>query len=217
MLFPFLVSLVGLFLLLVNSILFYKTRKNKDARYLIIMTYLICLFVEELFCNIIGFYRPGSNFFLSHYYFIFQFIALSIFFRNLFSNSVLKSVILFFLIGVLILLGIQYYNEPGLYWRFNLLEISVTSVLLISYALIFLMQNLKKVKSNYLYFTNGLVLYLISSLSIFLTGNTDSVIFTEPFLLDFWFFNSLFYILYQVLIFKEWKALTVKERLKNSR
>lgn len=216
MLFPFLVSLVGLFFLLVNSILFCMTRNNKGGQYFIIMAYLVCLFVEELFCNIIGFYHPGSNFFLSHYYFIFQFIALSIFFRNLFSNIVLKRVILFFLILVLILLAIQYYREPDLYWSFNLFEIGVTSVLLISYGLIFLIQNLRKTKLNYLYFTNGLVIYLISSLSIFLTGNTDSVILTEPFLLDFWFFNSLFYILYQFLIFKEWKNLTVKDRLKNS-
>ncbi|OXA79567.1 hypothetical protein SAMN05444397_104159 [Flavobacterium aquidurense] len=214
MLFPFLVSLVGLFFLLVNSILFYRTRKNKSIQYFIITIYLICLFVEELFCNIIGFYNPGSNFFLSHYYFIFQFIALSMFFRNLFSNVVLKRGILFFLILVLILLAMQYYRKPDLYWEFNLFEIGVTSALLILYGLIFLIQNLKKNKSNYLYFTNGLVIYLISSLSIFLTGNTDSVIFTEPFLLDFWFFNSLFYILYQFLIFKEWKALTVKDRLR---
>lgn len=212
MLFPFLVSLVGLFFLLVNSVLFYITRKNKDVRYSIIMVYLICLFINELFCNIIGFYHPGSNFFLSHYYFILQFIALSIFFRSLFKSVVLKRVILFFLIVVLVLLTIQYYTTIGLYWRFNLFEISVTSLLLILYALIFLIKNLKTTKTDYLYFSNGLIIYLISSLSIFLSGNTDSVIFTEPFLLDFWFFNSLFYILYQFLIYKEWKALNSKHR-----
>ncbi|MDR7371793.1 hypothetical protein J2X17_002586 [Flavobacterium aquidurense] len=214
MLFPFFVSLVGLFFLLINSILFYRARKNKSIQYSIITIYLICLFVEELLCNITGFYRPGSNFFLSHYYFIFQFIALSAFFRQVFSNIALKRIVLFFLILVLILLAIQYYRKPDLYWEFNLFEIGVTSGLLISYGLIFLIQNLKKNKSNYLYFTNGLVMYLTSSLSIFLTGNTDSVIFTEPFLLDFWFFNSLFYIVYQFLIFKEWKVLTVKNRLR---
>lgn len=216
MLFPFLVSLVGLFFLLLNSILFYSTRKNKDFQYRIITIYLIGLFVHELLCNIIGFLAPGTNFFLSHYYFIFQFIILSIFFRSLFTNVFLKRIILFFLITVLISLAIQYYRTPDLYWRFNLFEIGVTTALLILYGLIFLIQNFKKVKSNYLYFSNGLVIYLMSSLSIFLTGNTDSVIFTEPFLLDFWFFNSLFYILYQALIFKEWKALTIKERLKKS-
>jgi hypothetical protein len=37
------------------------------------------------------------------------------------------------------------------------------------------------------------------------------VIFTKPFVLDLWFFNSLFYILYQFLIYKEWKDLNHKE------
>jgi len=216
MLFPFFVSLAGLFFLLVNSIRFYKTRKNKDVRYVIIMIYLIFLFVEELLCNIIGFCYPGSNFFLSHYYFIFQFIALSIFFYSLFSSIVLKRGILFFLILVLTLLAIQYYKAPDLYWRFNLFEIGITSTLLILYSLIFLIQNFKTAKHSYQYFCNGLIVYLASSLSIFLSGNSDSVIFTEPFVLDFWFFNSLFYILYQFLIFKEWKALNHKEVISES-
>ena len=212
MLFPFLVSLVGLFFLLVNSILFCKTRKNKNAHYYILMVYLIGLFVNELLCNIIGFYAPGSNFFLSHYYFIFQFIILSIFFRGLFSNAILKKAILILLILVLILLAIQYSRTPELYWQFNLFEIGVTSALLVLYALIYLTQNFENVKSNYMYFSNGLIIYLVSSSTIFLSGNSDSVIFTEPFLLDFWFFNSLFYILYQFLIFREWKILNKKFR-----
>ncbi len=216
MLFPFFISLVGLFFLLVNSIRFYRTRKNKDVRYIIIMIYLIFLFVQELLCNIIGFCYPGSNFFLSHYYFIFQFVALSIFFYSLFSNLLLKRVILSFLILVLILLAIQYSRTPDLYWRFNLFEIGITSMLLIVYALIFLIENFKTAKHNYLYFCNGLIIYLASSLSIFLSGNTDWVIFTEPFVLDLWFFNSLFYILYQFLIYKEWKDLNHKEIIRES-
>jgi len=47
-----------------------------------------------------------------------------------------------------------------------------------------------------------------------LSGNTDTVIFTEPFVLDLWFFNSLFYILYQFLIYKEWKTLNSKVVIK---
>ncbi|SFD09207.1 hypothetical protein SAMN05216297_104157 [Flavobacterium phragmitis] len=207
MLFPFLVSLVGLFFLLVNTVSFYRTRKDKDSHYFILMVYLICLFVNELFCNIIGFYAPGSNFFLSHYYFIFQFILLSLFFRGLFTNAILKKAILFFLGLVLVLLAVQYYRTPSLYWEFNLFEIGSTSILLVLYAIIYLFQNFKNIKSNYIYFSNGLIIYLVSSSTIFLSGNTDAVIFTEPFLLDFWFFNSLFYILYQFLIFKEWQAL----------
>jgi hypothetical protein len=216
MLFPFIISLIGLFFLLVNSICFWLKRKSKDVLYNIITIYLILLFIEELCCNIIGFLNPGANFFLSHYYFVFQFIVLSVFFYNIFSSVVLKRIVLFFLAVVLILLSVQYYITPGLYWRFNMFEIGVISTLLIFYSLVFLIQNFKKVKHDYFYFCNGLILYLASSASIFLSGNSDSVLFTEPFILDFWFFNSLFYILYQFLIFKEWRALNAKRKVEET-
>lgn len=90
MLFPFIVSLVGLFFLLINGIRFYLARKNKDVLYRIITVYLILLFIIEFCCNLIGFLRPGENFYLSHYYFVFQFVAMSLFFYNIFSIGFLK-------------------------------------------------------------------------------------------------------------------------------
>lgn len=210
MLFPFIVSLVGLFFLLINGIRFYLARKNKDVLYRIITVYLILLFIVEFCCNLIGFLRPGENFYLSHYYFVFQFVTMSLFFYNIFSIGLLKKIVAFLLIVVLLFLGIQYSIDPSIYWQFNMLEIGITSLLLISYGILFLVFNIKKDKSDYFYFCNGLILYLASSASIFLSGNSDSVIFTKPFLLDFWFFNSLFYILYQYLIYKEWKVLNLE-------
>ncbi len=216
MLFPFIVSLIGLFFLLANAIRFCVTCKNRDVLYRTLTTYLVLLFCVELFCNIIGFLYPGANFFLSHYYFIFQFITLSIFFYKIFSNIILKRVVVIVFVLILLFLGFQYYKTPSLYWKFNLIEIAITSIPLLFYALYFIISNLKNVKHNYSYFCNGLVVYLTSSASIFLSGNSDSVIFTEPFVLDFWFFNSLFYILYQVLIYKEWKVLNSKRVIKRN-
>ncbi len=115
-------------------------------------------------------------------------------------------------ISVSLFLGCQYYNRPSLYWEFNLAEVTITSIPLLLYAFYFIVSNLKADKHNYFYFCNGLIIYLMSSAGIFLSGNTDSVILTEPFLLDFWFFNSLFYILYQFLIYKEWKALNFRRK-----
>jgi hypothetical protein len=216
MLFPFIVSLVGLFILLANAIRFLITCKDRDRLYRIVTAYLVLLFCVELLCNIIGFLYPGSNFFLSHYYFNFQFISLSLFFYNSFSNKIVKRIVLVVLISVLLFLSQQYYNRPALYWEFNLAEIAITSIPLLIYALYFILSNLKNVKHDYFYFCNGLAIYLTSSASIFLSGNTDSVIFTEPFILDFWFFNSLFYILYQALIYKEWKSLNFIRTAKRS-
>lgn len=212
MLFPFLVSLVGLFFLLANAIRFYMTCKNRDILYRIVTAYLVLLFCVELLCNIIGFLYPNSNFFLSHYYFIFQFITLNLFFYKSFSNKTLKQIIVIVFVSVILFLGCQYYRKPSLYWEFNLVEIAITSIPLLFYAIYFIVLNLKKVKHNYFYFCNGLIIYLTSSAGIFLSGNSNSVILTEPFILDFWFFNSLFYILYQFMIYKEWKVLNFRRK-----
>lgn len=215
MLFPFIVSLIGLFFLLANAIRFCITSKNRDVLYRILTTYLVLLFCVEFFCNIIGFLYPGANFFLSHYYFIFQFITLNLFFYKCFSNKTLKRTVVIVFVLVMLFLSIQYYRTPSLYWKFNLIEIAITSIPLLFYGLYFIISSLKNVKHDYSYFCNGLVIYLASSASIFLSGNSDSVIFTEPFILDFWFFNSLFYILYQFLIYKEWKVLNAKRSIKS--
>lgn len=212
MLFPFLVSLVGLFFLLANAIRFYMTCKNRDILYRIVTAYLVLLFCVELLCNIIGFLYPNSNFFLSHYYFVFQFITLNLFFYKSFSNKTLKQVIVIVFVSVMLFLGCQYYRKPSLYWEFNLVEIAITSIPLLFYAIYFIVLNLKKDKHNYFYFCNGLIIYLTSSAGIFLSGNSNSVILTEPFILDFWFFNSLFYILYQFMIYKEWKVLNYRRK-----
>lgn len=217
MLFPFIVSLIGLFFLLFNGVRFHSTRKNKDTLYRIITIYLILLFIVEFFCNLIGFYKPGQNFYLSHYYFVFQFVTMSLFFYHLFSIRFLKRIVAFLLVAVLLFLGIQYFTNPSIYWQFNMLEIGITSVLLISYAILFLVLNIKNDKSKYFYFCNGLIVYLTSSAGIFLSGNSDSVIFMKPFMLDFWFFNSLFYILYQFLIYKEWKVLNHDKNRSNDK
>jgi len=216
MLFAFLVSLIGLFFLLANAIRFYMTCKNRDILYRIITTYLVLLFCVELLCHIIGFLYPNSNFFLSHYYFIFQFITLNLFFYKSFSSKVLKQIMVIVFVLVMLFLAYQYFDNPSLYWEFNLIEIAITSIPLLFYAIYFIISNFKKHKHNYFYFCNGLIIYVTSSASIFLSGNSDSVFFTEPFVLDFWFFNSLFYILYQFLIYKEWKVLNFRRKTKKN-
>lgn len=209
MLLSFLISIVGLLFLLINSILYIKTRTGKESSYSFLMVYLSVLFVVELVCHIIGFLNPNSNFFLSHYYFIIQFIVLSLFFYQVFEDRRIKVVVLLNLIGVNLVLGIQYFMQPELYWEFNLLEIGVTSSVLLLYCAFHFYQNLKT-SYQYFFFCFGLSFYLTSSMLIFLSGNTALVFFEEPFYFDIWIFNSLFYIFYQFMIYREWQSLNKK-------
>lgn len=210
MVFSLVISLLGLLFLLINAILFFTTFKNRNLLYKIITIYLILLFIVESCCNYIGFLYPNNNLFLSHYYFIFQFLFLSLFFYNLFKNPILKNLVVVFLVLETVALIQQYLKTPAIYWKFNLFEIASTSVLLLLYAVIYLIINFKITKHPYFFFCSGLIIYLSSSAIIFLSGNTDLVLFTKPIYFDVWIFNSLFYLVYQYLIYREWKELNRK-------
>lgn len=202
----FVLSVFSLFLLLINSILFVsKVKKINNSTYSYVATYLVILFIVELFCNTIGYLYPGQNFYLSHFYFNAQFILLSIVFYRLFKSQKLKKlVILNYVIVTLIILGMYIYNNQ-LFWQFNLFEIAMTSVLLIIYTLIHL-SNTMGTKKKYFYLSVGMILYLLCSSLIFLFGNYELVFIEDPYI-DIWIFNTLFYIVYQVFIFVEWNYI----------
>lgn len=193
-------------MLLGNCVLYFKTIQGKDRLYQILCVYLALLFVVEVGCHIIGVLKPNDNLFLSHYYFNFQFLALSLFFYRAFGDQRLKAMVVLLLLAIAGFLIWQYSSTPELYWIFNMYEIALTSFSLILYIAIYLMQN----QERYFYFCFGLLFYLACSCYIFLWGNTNMVFFEKPFLFDVWIFNSLFYILYQILIYKQWKTLNDK-------
>jgi hypothetical protein len=207
----FSISVLGLIILIVNSLLFVKKLAGKDQLYRILTIYLITLSVVETFCNVIGILKPNSNLFISHFYFNFQFLFLSFFFYKLFDRPVLKKLIILTLVIIEAILAIQYYQLPALFWQFNLFEILTISFILIGYSLIHLYNGLGEEK-KYFYFSIGLIMYLLCSSIIFMSGNLELVFFYEPYI-DIWVFNSILYIIYQLLVFKEWKTLTKNNRI----
>jgi hypothetical protein len=205
-LFGFALSVFSLLLLLINSILFLSNvNKFKNQVYKYVTIYLLVLFVVEFFCNGIGFLYPGKNFYLSHFYFNAQFILLSIVFYRLFSSQKLKKlVVLNYGVVTLIIIGMYLYNNEK-FWEFNLFEIASTSAILIIYSLIHLSNTLGK-KKKLFFLTIGLILYLLCSSLIFLFGNYELIFMEDPYI-DIWIFNTFFYIVYQVLIFLEWREI----------
>lgn len=212
-LFGFALSIFSLLLLLINSVLFLsKVKKINNQVYKYISIYLITLFFVEFFCNMIGVLYPGENLYLSHFYFNAQFILLSTVFYRLFTNTKLRKIVVvnYFVVFLIVISMYIYDNES--FWQFNLFEISATSLLLIIYSLIHLYNTLGS-KKKYFYFTIGLIFYLLCSSLIFLFGNYKLVFIQDPYI-DIWIFNTLFYIVYQVLIFTEWNYIN-KDSLGN--
>ncbi|GGI56505.1 hypothetical protein [Winogradskyella haliclonae] len=199
---------IGFFFLIVNTVLFLvglKKAKNKKEYY-VFTIYLISISVISGIMSYLASYEE-NNLFLSHYYFVVQFILLSWFFYELFQKRQKKLVVKFtgivvFTLAILYLTGeIAYYSvEP-----FNPLEVFICSFPIIVYSIIHLYNSLNNTL-NYAYVNTGILVYISISTLVFILAsvlnNPESYSMQVVDIL--WEFNSAFFLLYHVLIFVEW-------------
>ncbi len=207
---PFAVSFIGLLFLFVNTFLFLKNSDVRKKVSKVFIAYLVTLSIVEIICNtigvlshLLGVLKPDANFFVSHFYFGFQFVFLSCLFYTLIDNALIKKGIVFVFCLEALLLLYSYISNPGIFWEFNTFEIISTSLILVAFAFIYIFLNLER-EHEYFNFCIGLIMYLLCSMSIFMSGNTELVFITQPYI-DVWVLNSIFYILFQYMIFKEYR------------
>lgn len=201
----FAISLIGLFFLFFNSISSLIIRKKvKLMTFNFFSTYLLIMAIIELFCHVLGVLKPGSNIFISHFYFNFQFLIISIFFLQLFKkNTRVKNWILRIMILVFLIVAFSFALNKELFWKFNLVEIGATTLALVGFIAYYFYDTMEHDVEDFHNFFGGLIVYLLSSSLIFLTGNEELVIIKDPYYIDIWVFNSLFYITFQFFVFRE--------------
>jgi hypothetical protein len=192
----------GYIILLINFILFASRFTKQKRAYKIFTFYLFWLIVVQLSASV-GKNYLESNLFLSHFYFIGQFVLLSLFYISLLKLQGQKKTIKLGLLLGLSVLGIQYCFEPSLFFKFNLFEIFITSFLLTIYASIHL-YNMLTGKKEFYYITIGVLLYLVSSTILFLIGNLTIVLSPKWQMLT-WTINAFLVFVYQLVIFYQWK------------
>lgn len=204
----FSLSVFGLLFLIVNTILFFQNKTVRQKTEKTFLGYLFSLCIVEIACHLIGFLYFGQNFFVSHFYFYFQLLFLSILYKKIIQHSLLKKIISIVLIVQTIVLVSMYVFHPSSFWNFNYYEIISISLILIVYALYYIFSNLAT-EHRYFNFSVGLILYFACSVTIFSVGNLELVLCEDPFI-DIWIFNIIFYILYQIFILKEFFYLKSK-------
>jgi hypothetical protein len=200
---------IGYLLLGINFILFAIKLNKKRPRSVYIFTfYLLVMIVIQFFTNYLS--NIGqNNLYLSHYYFIFQFILLSLFYLEIINNSYQRKIIKIAIPFCLVVLGIQYFFNNDLYEKFNLLEIFITSFLIIIFSM-FHFYNILNEKKRYYYLNTGILLYLFGSTVLFMSGNLISRL--DLALSNIlWILNSLLYIVYQIFILLEWREIFYKK------
>lgn len=198
----FSLSLCGLLFLICNTILFFSNKVVRSKTEIIFLRYLFSLCIVELACHIIGVLSYGSNFFISHFYFYFQLLFISLLYRKLIRDPKIKQVILAILLIQSIILVGMYSMNPNSFWQFNNYEIISISLILIVYAIYYIFSNLST-EHKFFNFSVGLILYFACSVTIFSVGNLELVLCKDPYI-DIWIFNVIFYIIFQIFIFKEY-------------
>lgn len=194
-------SLIGKGILLINLAVYCIGFSGGGKAY----TYFISYLAWILLCEIV-FYVLNSqkinNLFFSHYYLIGQFLLLGLFFHEILTEKYQKKTARTLLIIIPVVLVIQYIIYPEKYYVFNLFEIFVTSYSIIILAL-FHLYNILDTQKKYNYISLGLLLYLISSTVIFLSGNLYMVM-NRKLHKEIWVFNVVMFIVYQIFILTDY-------------
>jgi hypothetical protein len=192
---------IGYLLLLINCIILGKNILNKTKELKVFFVYNVLMFIIQMITAVL-FYYSINNLFLSHYYFIGQFILVSYFYYLLIEESFQRKIICIVSPLSLLLVGIQYAFESENFFKLNLFEIFMMSLPLIIYATFHLYNLLTKEKRFY-YITTGLIIYLFGSTAVFLTykfsASIDKLCTTKY----IWLFNLCLYIVYQLFILKD--------------
>jgi len=195
------ISLITYYFSFIYPLLYLKGFVSNGKAFKIFTIYLLVISVIQLFSKlVIKVWELDSNLFLSHYYFIFQFVLLSLFYVQL-----LRFKWIYYVLGlVMVFLAYQYINDPSLYFRYNAIGMFLTHVLIVAYALVYLYKSLDG-KKEFTIVNIGIFIYLLSSSLIFASGNlVFNIDVPESFSDLLIYINKFLFFVFQILIFTEW-------------
>lgn len=209
---------ISIILLGINTLLFTffcKVKRVKSIVYL--LCYVWSMLVVQLVSKSLASYGI-NNLYLSHFYFILQFITVSYLYKSLFNNALLKKIITYTTPLVVLAEAINYAIVPAKFFQFNTLEVYLCSIPIATYAVIYLFRSIDGKNKKWIYFSGGLMLYLLSSSLVF--SGADVILqkfISKNGFLVFWALNNIVYIIYQLLVIFEWYENFRKPPQKNLR
>lgn len=195
----------GIILIFINALLYligYRHHR-KTIAYKYFCWYLVLSCIIALSAFIMASTKT-PNLHLSHFYFVNQFIFLSLFYKSLFKTHQ-KKYVTYTLILVLLILGFQYSLNPNLFYQFNSFEIFFTSLPLVIYSIVHLYNSLNHTY-NYSLINAGVLVYIASSTLIFILGNYLSELDFSYQIRNIYLINKILYVVYLTLILIQWKT-----------
>lgn len=188
-------------ILLINLILYSYSFFRKEKANVFFVSYLAFSFVLQISMEVI-YFLGLNNLFLVNIFFIGQMILLGLFYNSLFYLKAQKTFVKTTLVTALAILSIQFITDSSQFLKFNLFEITLTSLLIVVFALLHFYNMLTENKKYY-YVSIGIVFYLLASTVLFLVGNLSSGLSNDLKFLS-WQLNAFLLIIYYLIILFEW-------------
>ncbi|RXM41772.1 hypothetical protein BOW57_19500 [Flavobacterium sp. YO64] len=188
-------------ILLLNLILYSYSFFRKEKANVFFVSYLAFSFLLQIYMEIIYFLR-GNNLLAINIFFVGQMILLGLFYNSLMHIKNQKLFVKTSLIIALMVLGMQFIMDPNQFFKFNLFEITLTSLLIVVFALIHFYNMLTENKEYY-YISIGIVFYLLTSTVLFLVGNLSPELSADLKYIT-WMLNAFLIVVYQLFILYDW-------------
>ncbi|OXA99918.1 hypothetical protein B0A75_10410 [Flavobacterium oncorhynchi] len=188
-------------ILLLNLILYSYSFFRKEKANVFFVSYLAFSFLLQIYMEIIYFLR-GNNLLAINIFFVGQMLLLGLFYNSLMHIKGQKLFVKTSVIIALMVLGAQFIMDPNQFFKFNLFEITLTSLLIVVFALIHFYNMLTENKEYY-YISIGIVFYLLTSTVLFLVGNLSPELSADLKYVT-WMLNAFLIVVYQLFILYDW-------------
>ncbi|PKA84437.1 hypothetical protein ATE92_2627 [Ulvibacter sp. MAR_2010_11] len=206
-------SEITLYFSIFYPILYIRGFVANNKAFKIFTIYLIAIAIVQFsmrYHNLV--LESSSNLHLFVYYFVSQFVLLSLFYKELLSYKWIYIVTII----VLVFIVYQYIANPEMYNRYNPIGSSITQIIIVVYAILYFYKSLAE-KKQFQFVNIGIFFYLLSSVLIFASGNLVFISnYTESISNQLANINKVLFLFFQILIIIEWwKNYSVKENNKN--
>jgi hypothetical protein len=201
----------GYFILVINVGLYSFSFFRKEKANVFFMLYLMFSLLVQFGMEFL-YHLKMNNLLLMNLFFIGQMVLLGLFYRSLYKQEIQKKFVLIALCFVLLILVARIVYDPGLQFKFNLFQITITSLLTVVFALIHF-YNMITENKQYYYLTIGVIGYMFGSTVLFLIGNLTIGLSDDIKYLS-WRLNAFLFIVYYFFILFEWIKSFSKKNVK---
>ena len=188
-------------ILVVNVGLYSFSFFRKEKANIFLLLYLIFSLLMQLGMEFL-YHLKMNNLLLMNFSFLQQMVFLGLFYRSLYKLDIQKKFVSISLVLVLFVLIARLFFDPDLLFKFNLAQITITSLLTVVFALIHF-YNMITENKQYYYLTIGVVGYMFGSTVLFLLGNL-TIGLGDDFKYLSWRLNAFLVIVYYLFILFEW-------------